>query len=145
MSKLVTEVMSVHPRTVGPDTTIRDAARILEESDVGSVPVVDPTFHLQGMLTDRDIVIRVVAAGLDPATTTVQAVATTNVSTIQDDDPLDDAIEVMAFRRLRRLPVVDQDGKLVGIIAQADVVHEAKDKQAGRLVEEISQPAAADH
>jgi CBS domain-containing protein len=95
---------------------------------------------LHGMLTDRDIAIRVVAAGLDRHTTRVSQVASTGVGCVYADEPLEEALAVMANRRVRRLPVVE-DERLVGILAQADVAKEVKDKQAGKLLEEISQPA----
>ncbi len=138
MRKLVRDVMTPDPRTVTPDTSVVEAARLLEQDDVGSLPVVDATGILVGMITDRDIAIRVVAAGRDPGTTPVGEVASTNVSPAYPDEPLDEALEQMAYRQVRRLPVVDDD-RVVGILAQADVVHEVKPKQAGKLVEEISQ------
>jgi CBS domain-containing protein len=141
MAKLVSEAMSGNPRTVKPESMVVEAARLLAEEDIGSVPVVEPGFRLRGILTDRDIAIRVVAAGLDPNTTKVESVASTEVAWVYPEEPLDEAIAMMAKRQIRRLPVVDENQRLVGILAQADVVHELKDKQAGKLVEEISQPA----
>ncbi|HZO49564.1 MAG TPA: CBS domain-containing protein [Gaiellaceae bacterium] len=138
MRKLVRDVMTPDPRTVTPETSVVEAARLLEQDDVGSLPVVDATGILVGMITDRDIAVRVVAAGRDPRTTPVGEVASTNVSPAYPDEPLDEALEQMAYRQVRRLPVVDDD-RVVGILAQADVVHEVKPKQAGKLVEEISQ------
>ena len=92
------------------------------------------------MITDRDIVLRVVAAGRDPAATTVADVATRNVSPAYPDESLDEALQQMAHRQVRRLPVIEDD-RVVGILAQADVAQEVKDKKAGQLVEEISQPS----
>ena len=93
------------------------------------------------MITDRDIALRVVAAGRDPRSTTAGEVATTQVSPAYPDEPLDEALEQMAYQQVRRLPVIEDD-RVIGILAQADVVHEVRDKKAGHLVEEISLPRA---
>jgi CBS domain-containing protein len=90
------------------------------------------------MITDRDIALRVVAAGRDPRTTTAEKVATKDVSPAYPDEPLDEALEQMAYRQVRRLPVIEDD-RVIGILAQADVVQQVKDKEAGKLVEEISE------
>lgn len=137
MHKLVRDAMTPNPRTIHADASVVEAARIMEESDVGSVPVVDSDQILIGMITDRDIALRVVAPGRDPRATKVAEVATTSVSPAYPDEPLDDAVEQMTYRQVRRLPVIEDD-RVVGILAQADMVHELKDKQAGRLVDEIS-------
>jgi CBS domain-containing protein len=139
MSKLVRDAMTSNPRTALQDDTVLAAARILEQEDVGSLPVVDADGVLSGMLTDRDIAIRVVAAGKDPATTKVDEVASKHIGCVYPEDDLDEALDLMAYRRVRRLPVVEDD-RVVGILAQADVVLEVKDKKAGHLLEEISQP-----
>ena len=138
MSKLVRDAMTPNPRTITEGASAVEAARLMEEIDVGSIPVVDSDDYLLGMVTDRDIAIRVVAAGLDPRVTKVAEIATRSVSPAYPDEPLEDALEQMTYRQVRRLPVVEDD-RVVGILAQADMVHELKDKQAGRLVEEISQ------
>ena len=93
------------------------------------------------MITDRDIALRVVAAGKEPRSTTVGEVATKEVSPAYPDEPLDRALEQMAHRQVRRLPVIEDD-RVVGILAQADVVQEVKEKEAGKLVEEISESRA---
>ena len=141
MSKLVRDAMTVNPRTVNLNDSVVDAAQIMEEEDVGSVPVVDTDNILVGMITDRDIALRVVAAGRDPRSTAACEVATKQVSPAYPDEPLDDALEQMAHRQVRRLPVIEDD-RVVGILAQADVVHEVKDKKVGQLIEEISEPRA---
>ena len=138
MGKRVRDAMTADPRTVRRDDAVVDAAKIMEEEDVGSVPVVDVDNVLVGMITDRDIVLRVVAAGKEPRTTTAGEVATKDVSPAYPDEPLDEALEQMAYRQVRRLPVIEDD-RVVGILAQADVVQEVKDKEAGKLVEEISE------
>ena len=139
MGKLVRDAMTPNPRTVGLGDSVVEAAQIMEKEDVGSVPVVDADNILVGMITDRDIALRVVAAGRDPRSTTAGEVATTQVSPAYPDEPLDEALEQMASLQVRRLPVIEDD-RVIGILAQADVVHEVREKKAGRLVEEISQP-----
>jgi CBS domain-containing protein len=137
MGKLVRDAMTTNPRTVQRDASVTQAAKIMDQADIGSVPVVDQDEILLGMVTDRDIAIRVVAAGLDPRTTRVAEIATNNVSPAYPDEPLDEALEQMAYRQVRRLPVIDND-RVIGILAQADMVHELKAKEAGRLVDQIS-------
>ena len=139
MGKMVRDAMTPNPRTVALDHSVVEAAQIMEKEDVGSVPVVDADNILVGMITDRDIALRVVAAGRDPRSTTAGEVATTQVSPAYPDEPLDEALELMAYLQVRRLPVIEDD-RVIGILAQADVVHEVKDKKAGHLVEEISLP-----
>lgn len=143
MAKLVRDAMTANPRTVRVGASVLDAARLMEEEDVGSIPVVDNGQILVGMVTDRDIVLRVVAAGKDPGTTTVETVATRDISPASPDESLDEALQQMAERQVRRLPVIEADRVVVGILAQADVAQEAKAKKAGQLVEEISQPSEA--
>jgi CBS domain-containing protein len=140
MAKLVRDAMTANPRTLRVGATVLDAARAMEEEDVGSIPVVDADGILFGVITDRDIVLRVVAAGRDPAATSIDAVATRDVSPAYPDESLDEALQQMAQRQVRRLPVIEDD-RVVGLLAQADVAQEVKDKKAGQLVEEISQPS----
>jgi len=141
MGKLVRDAMTTNPRTVQRDASVMEAARIMEQADVGSIPVVDTAEILVGMVTDRDIAIRAVAAGLDPRQTKVGDIATENISPAYPDEPLDEALEQMAYRQVRRLPVIEDD-RVVGILAQADMVHELKAKDAGKLVDQISHEPA---
>jgi CBS domain-containing protein len=139
MAKTVADAMTPEPRTVSRLSSVVDAAKIMFEEDVGSVPVVEDG-SLVGIVTDRDIALRVVAAQRDPTTTYVEEIATARPHVATPDESLDDAYEQMAAWRVRRLPVVSDDGRLVGMLAQADLVHELRDKKAGQLVEEISEP-----
>ena len=138
MGKQVQDVMTSDPVTVTRADTVVDAARLMESADVGSVPVVDGGTPV-GIVTDRDIAIRVVAQGKDPTLTTVGEIATGEPYYASPDQPLDEALELMAYRKVRRVPVVS-DGLLVGMLAQADVVHEVKEKKAAHVIDEISQP-----
>jgi CBS domain-containing protein len=129
--------MTESPRTIGRDAAIVEAALIMRDEDVGIVPIVDGD-KLVGTLTDRDIAIRVVAEDKDPKTTKAEEVASREIVTVDPEQDLDDALRLMARHQVRRLPVVEEDGKLVGIVAQADIAKHATDEQTGELVEEIS-------
>jgi CBS domain-containing protein len=138
MGKSVQEVMTSNPTSVEANSPVIDAARIMKQEDVGIVPVVEGD-RLAGTVTDRDIALRVVAEGKDPQSTSVREIASTNLVTVDPQQDLDEALRLMASHQVRRLPVVE-GGKLVGIVAQADVAREADDKKTGDLVENISQP-----
>lgn len=137
MAKSIIEVMSANPCSVEADKPVADAAQMMKQEDVGLAPIVEGD-RLVGALTDRDIVTRVVAEGKDPQSVTVREVASTDVVTIDPQQDLDEALRLMATNQIRRLPVVEEDGRLVGIVAQADVAREANDEQTGELVGEIS-------
>jgi CBS domain-containing protein len=133
----VRKVMSSEPRTVGGDATVVDAARLMRDEDVGLVPIVDGE-KLAGTITDRDIAIRVVAEGKDPQSTKAMDVASRELVTIDPQQDLDEALRLMARHQVRRLPVVEEDGRLVGIVAQAEVAKHAPDERTGEVVEQIS-------
>jgi CBS domain-containing protein len=137
MAKKISDLMSPNPCAIEADKPVAYAARMMKDEDVGLAPIVEGD-RLVGTLTDRDIVTRVVAEGKDPQSVAVGEVATTNLVTIDPEEKLDEALQLMARNQVRRMPVVGQDGRLVGVVAQADVAREAKDKQTGELVEEIS-------
>jgi len=137
MGTKVHEVMTDRPRAVTPETTVSEAARLMKSDDIGSLPILDGE-QLAGMVTDRDIVIRAIAEGKDPRGMPVSEVASRELVTVHADEDLLSALQLMASQQVRRLPVVDDDGKLVGILAQADVAVEAKEKDVGEMVEEIS-------
>jgi CBS domain-containing protein len=143
MAKTVREAMTADPLVVQRWTAAQFAARLMEREDVGSLPVVEENGNLVGIVTDRDIALRVVAAARDPKKTQVGEILTEHPVVVLPDDPLADALELMASHQVRRLPVVD-DKQLVGMLAQADVAQEAKDKKAGQALEAISQPASDD-
>jgi CBS domain-containing protein len=136
LGKSVKDAMTFDVKTATPSQSLTDAAKLMKQEDVGSVPVVDGE-RLVGVVTDRDIVVRGVADGSDPRAVQVGDIASRDVVTVRPDDDLDDALRLMAQHQVRRLPVVD-DGHLVGVLAQADVAQEAKEKDVGHLVEEIS-------
>jgi len=138
MRKRVQDAMTADPVTISRSNSVVDVARLMESADVGSVPVVEGGTPV-GIVTDRDIAIRVVAKGKDPNVTQVGEIATDQPYYVEPEQDLDEALELMAYRKIRRLPVVE-DGQLVGMLAQADVVHEVKEKKAAHVIEEISQP-----
>ena len=138
MGTKIAEVMTQRPRAVTAQMQVREAARLMDEEDVGSLPVVDDGERLIGILTDRDVAVRVVGRGLNPDTTVVSEVASTDVAVLTPDHDLDDALRLMAREQVRRVPIVVRENQLVGIIAQADVAHAGKEKTTGELVEAIS-------
>ena len=135
--KTVREAMTASPTVVSSDATVVEAARAMTTENVGSLPVVDQD-KLVGIVTDRDLVTNVLAKDLDPHKVPVSAVATENPEFVAPEDSLDTALQRMAEKQVRRLPVVE-DGRLVGILAQADVAQSAKAESTGRMVEEISE------
>jgi CBS domain-containing protein len=137
MGKDIREVMTSNPRAIEADKPVADAAKLMRDEDVGLAPVVEGD-RLVGTLTDRDIAIRVVAEGKDPASTAVREVASTDVVTVGPEQNLDDALSLMAQHQVRRVPVVEQDGRLVGVVAQADVARQSDEQQTGELVGHIS-------
>ena len=141
MGTKISEVMTTRPRAVEPQTSVREAARLMESEDVGSLPIVQDGARLVGVVTDRDIAVRVVGRGLDADETNVADIASRDVVTLTPDDDLDDALTLMARAQVRRLPVVVREDELVGIVSQADVARsDAKEKHVGEVVEAISRP-----
>ncbi len=138
MARSVQDVMTQNPRTVEAAQMVVDAARLMRDEDVGIAPVVEGG-RLVGTLTDRDVAVRVVAEGKDPGSTSVREVASTDLVTVDPQQDFDEAVRLMAQHQVRRLPVVEEDGRLVGIIAQADVAQEGDDRQTGQVVQEISE------
>ena len=138
------DIMSKNPACVTPETSLTDAARLMKQEDIGIVPVVESekSKRLVGVLTDRDIAVRAVAEGRDGTTTSVGHVMSPDVRTSSTGDSVNDVMKLMGREQVRRIPVVDDGGNLVGIISQADIVIEAKDdKRAEKTVEQISQPS----
>jgi CBS domain-containing protein len=138
MGKHISDVMTANPRGVETSTPVADAARIMKAENVGSVPIVEGN-RLVGMLTDRDVAIRVVAEGKDPQSTTAGQIASHDLVTIDPQQDLDEALQLMAKHQVRRLPVVEEDGRLIGIVAQADVAQVGDDARTGEVVQQISQ------
>jgi CBS domain-containing protein len=133
----VREVMTPAPATIDAQASAVEAARLMASQDVGSLPVVD-NGTLVGMVTDRDLVLHVLAKDIDPHQTTVATVCSENPVVVGPEDSLDEALQRMAREKVRRLPVVEEE-QLVGIVAQADVSRAAEPAATGRMVEEISE------
>jgi signal-transduction protein with cAMP-binding, CBS, and nucleotidyltransferase domain len=137
--------MAQEPKVATTEMTPADGARLMASYDFGMVPIVDPDRRLVGVVTDRDIVIRVLASGLDPQTTELGDIATNkNLVTIGPDDTVDEARERMAANKIKRLPVVDA-GELVGVIALGDVaVTSSSPREVGEAVAELSRSPATE-
>jgi CBS domain-containing protein len=142
MAKSVRDVMTSSPLSVGSSDSVVQAARLMRDEHIGSLPVVDGG-RLVGMITDRDIALRVVAESAQPESVKVGDIASRNMITVTPAQDLDEALQLMAHHQVRRLPVAEGD-RLVGILAQADVAHEEDGKKIGELVEAISDPSEAE-
>jgi CBS domain-containing protein len=136
--KKARDIMSGGAEFIGLDATIADAAQKMAANDIGVLPICNAEGRLQGMLTDRDIVVKVIAAGLDPLATTVDRVAQgTEVVTIGADDSVDEALRTMKDHKVRRLPVIDGH-KVIGMVSQGDIAVNLSEDKVGDLVEAIS-------
>ena len=136
------EVMTKDPVCCLPNDSVAKAAELMRNEDIGSVPVIESeqTQTLVGIVTDRDLALTIVAEGRDAKSTPVEAVMTRKLVTCLADDDLQNALDAMTKHRLRRIPVVDHDNKIVGIIAQADVATRLDEpEKTGEMVKEISQ------
>ena len=138
------EVMTNDPKVCLATDTVFQAAELMKSEDVGPIPIVSDreTRTLAGIVTDRDLVLHVMAEALDPKTTRVEDVMTALVATCRSDDDAEKAIALMEKHQVRRIPIVDAGGKLVGIISQADIATRlAQPAKTSEVVEEISQAA----
>ena len=144
----VQDVMTRDPVCLTPGATIREAAQLMQRENIGIVPVVDEPARkrLVGVVTDRDIAIRVVAEGRDSGTRVSEIMSTSQLATCAADDDVNEAMEAMASEQVRRIPIVDDRGSLIGIVAQADIVRKARDgNRAERTVQQISEPSGKHH
>ena len=140
------EVMTPNPATCEPGDPVVQVARIMKQEDVGSVPLVESrtSMRLVGIVTDRDLVIKVVAEGRDINSTIVREAMTANPVSCREDDDVKHVLALMKERQVRRMPIVDSNGVLLGIIAQADIATRInKDTQTGELVEAISESSTS--
>jgi len=137
------DIMTPQPVTVTPDTPIDEAARLMKDQNVGMLPVVEAegSKQLVGVITDRDIAVRHVAEGHASSDCAVREAMTAHVSTCTPDTDLSEVMDVMGREQVRRIPIVDERGSLVGIVAQADIVLEGRDeKKVEKTIEKISEP-----
>jgi CBS domain-containing protein len=137
MGTSIRDAMTSNPSNVEMSSSVVEAARLMKSEDVGSIPVTEGD-RLVGIVTDRDIAIRVVAEGKDVQSVTVGEIASKELVTVDPQQDLDEALRLMAQHQVRRLPVVEEDGRLVGILAQADVAQQGDDTKTGQVVEQIS-------
>jgi len=136
----VTSVMTANPASCTADTLLREVARMMIENDCGEIPVVDAAGKPVGVVTDRDITVRIVAEGRDTMSATAGDAMTQPAKTVREDSSLKDATALMESAKIRRVPVVDASGKLAGIVSLADVALSGKDNQAAEVVKQVSEP-----
>lgn len=138
MSKLARDVMTPDPACCTTSTTLDQVAKLMAQHDCGEIPVIDRGEQPVGVITDRDIVCRVVAEGKNPSAYTAEHYMSQPVVTVRDDASLDDVRSTMEKHQIRRVPVVDERGCCTGIIAQADIAWNDDKRQVGELVREVS-------
>lgn len=137
MATTARDIMTTDPSPVRASETVYDAARRMAELEVGSLPICGENNELKGMITDRDIVVKVIAEQKDSRAVKADELAQGEAVTIGADDPADEIMATMTEKRVRRLPVIDGQ-TLVGMVAQADVARALNDPQVGNLVEALS-------
>jgi len=140
----VRDVMTTNPAVCARETRLTEVARMMKDCDCGEIPVVDSKDALRpiGVVTDRDIVVRVIAEGRNPSESSTGDCMTTPVVTVTPDSDLDACVDLMEEKQIRRVPVVDERGRLVGIVAQSDIARKASRNLTSELVREVSQPQA---
>jgi len=134
--------MTSAPQCCSSDTTLNDVANLMVEADCGEIPVTDASNRLIGVVTDRDIVCRVVAKGKNPSAVTAGECMSEPVIVVTEDTPIENVLAVMEENQIRRVPVVDAKGGCCGIIAQADIALSGRDGQVGELVREVSKDSS---
>ena len=140
----VQEIMTTNPAHATPDTNLRDVVLMMVANDCGCIPVVDSheSHHVVGVITDRDICVRTVAEGRNPLELAAQDAMTRNVMTVTPQTHLDDLVKQMEEWKVRRAPVVDERGNLIGMVAQADIALQATPR-VDEMVKEVSEPRRA--
>lgn len=135
----ISEVMTPHAKCIGPDSTLVEAARQMRELDVGSLPICEND-RLAGMITDRDLALRGITESRDPRSTPVREVMSPGIVYIFEDQDVEEAARLMEVKQIRRLPVLNRDKRLVGIVSLGDLAVEAGTALSGEALKEISQP-----
>jgi len=139
----VQDIMTRDPASVSPDSSAREAAQVMLREEVGLVPVVDGGNRLVGVVTDRDIAIRCVAEGKDGSCSVRDVMSTGDIATCKESDELDSLMDAMRSEKVRRIPIVDNRNKLIGIVSMADIAVEAPhDPELAHALEKISKPAS---
>jgi CBS domain-containing protein len=141
----IKEIMTASPACCTPETSLREVAAMFVDHDCGAIPVVDnvDTRRPIGIVTDRDIACRAVAKGLNALELTARDCMSSPSVTVKEDASLDEAIQLMEDNKVRRLPVVDERGRCIGVVAQADIALSAGKGKTAEVVKEISQPASS--
>jgi CBS domain-containing protein len=136
------DIMSRNPSCCTPSDPAIRAAELMKREDVGSVPVVvsNTDRHVIGIVTDRDVTLRLVAERKHPETTSVSEIMTRNPATCHERDDVHEAVDTMSRQQVRRIPIVDEQGQLCGILAQADVARHLDERETGEVLEDISHP-----
>lgn len=137
MAIRASDIMSKDVTVIREDETMREAAERLANDDIGVLPITDASKMLKGILTDRDIVVHVIARGKDIDNTRARELEQGEIVTLRPNDSIQHACDLMAQHKVRRLPVVDQ-GRIVGMVSQADVAKSISPEQAGRMLTSIS-------
>jgi CBS domain-containing protein len=143
----VREIMTPNPACCTADTTLQEVARMMVDNDCGEIPIVrsrsDRT--VIGVVTDRDIVCRLIAAGKNPIEYTAEACMSTPVIAVRESTPVEKCAQLMEESRIRRVPVIDGGGMVCGIVSQADIAKHASRRITAELLRDVSQPAAMNH
>jgi CBS domain-containing protein len=137
----VRDIMTERMAFCMPEKTLEEVAQMMVACDCGAIPVVDPVnYKVVGIVTDRDIVCRTVARGVDPTRVRVEEVMTMPIVAARPDDPIDKCLAEMESAQVRRMPVVDEQGRLCGIISQADIARAGPASETGHLLHDVSRP-----
>lgn len=137
---IVRDIMTRNVEVIHPDSVLQEAASKMKSLDVGSLPVCDNR-RLIGVVTDRDIAIRAVASGSDPTTTKVTEAMTPELIYCYEDEDVKEAAKLMERYQIRRLPILNREKQLVGIVSLGDLAVETKNRLSGQVLEEVSEPA----
>ena len=138
MDKRARDLMTENPALCKPETPLDQVARLMVQHNCGEIPVVDSAEQVVGVLTDRDIVVRIVAEGKNPAAYPAEHCMTSVVVTVPQDAPIGDVLATMEKHQIRRVPVVDDRGGCIGMISQADLAWEGREKDVAELLREVS-------
>lgn len=136
----IRSVMTANPATCGRDATLQDVARLMKQNDCGQIPVVDQGNKPIGVITDRDIAVRAVAEGKDTRSATAADYMTAPVATVRENSSVEECYRLMEQNRIRRVVVVDQQGNVAGIVAQADIALSGRDAKTAEVVKHVSNP-----
>jgi CBS domain-containing protein len=141
----VREIMTGNPECCGENSSVLEVARMMVDCDCGEIPVVDDQGRPVGVVTDRDIVLRVVAAGKEPRETDARQIMSTPVVTVTPESTIEELRRIAEEHQIRRIPVVNEKGEVCGIVTQADIARKVPEAVTGGVVKEVSQPSTRPH